>query len=284
MTHSVDHVDLLGAPSTCALLVVGCGNLLRGEDGVGPILVRHLWNGGVPADVRLVDGGTAGMDVAFQMRGAHRVIIVDACTTGAEPGTVFKIPGPEVEELPPLSGLHTHSFRWDNALAFARWLLADDYPTDVEVYLIEAGDFSPGAELGPAVLEGMKRVLGLIRREQPFREGAFVDVEFTAEGYLRIDSLVAGEYFIGDAAVVLPKPEFDEIWVLPLRGSSSGGLLLKRRNIAGDRTVLVREVLADDVPVGTRRAVWDEPNGALRISRAVPAGPASLQQTAQPAR
>ncbi len=37
--------------------------------GVGPVLVRHLWERGVPTGARLVDGGTAGMDVAFQMRG-----------------------------------------------------------------------------------------------------------------------------------------------------------------------------------------------------------------------
>ncbi len=269
MTHSVVHVDTLGGESTCALLVIGCGNLLRGEDGVGPILIRHLWNGGVPSDVRLVDGGTAGMDVAFQMRGAKRVIIVDAATTGEKPGTVYKIPGPDVEELPPLSGLHTHSFRWDNALAFGRWLLGEDYPSDVEVYLIEAADFTPGAELGTQVAEGMRKVLALIRREPAFRDGAFVDVEFTDDGYLRLDSTVASEYFAGDAAVIIPKVVDDarEIWMLPLRGSSSGGLLLKHRNVAGDRAVLVREVLADDVPAGRRRAVWDEQNGALRIHR-----------------
>ncbi|EUA52037.1 hydrogenase maturation protease family protein [Mycobacterium xenopi 3993] len=50
------------------MLIIGCGNLLRGDDGVGPIMVRHLWERGMPDGVRLVDGGTAGMDVAFQMR------------------------------------------------------------------------------------------------------------------------------------------------------------------------------------------------------------------------
>lgn len=270
MEHSVVHVDTQGVDSTCALLVVGCGNLLRGEDGVGPILIRHLWNGGVPSTVRLVDGGTAGMDVAFQMRGADRVIIVDASNTGAEPGTIFKIPGPEVEDLPPLSGLHTHSFRWDNALAFAHWLLAEAYPPEVEVYLIEARDFSPGALLGPEVTEGMRKVLALIRREAAFGAETPLAVEFTSEGYLHLDSTIAGEFFPGDAAVVLPdKGEaHDEIWVLPLRGSSSGGLLLKQRNIAGDRSLLVREVLRDDVPVGRRAARWDERQGALRICRA----------------
>jgi hydrogenase maturation protease len=170
--HGNPFAELLAAAPEgvlpCDLLVVGCGNLLRADDGAGPVLVRQLWDGGVPPGVRLVDGGTAGMDVAFQMRGAQRVIIVDACATGAAAGTVYKIPGPEVEDLPPLSGLHTHSFRWDHALAFAHWLLGDGYPVDVTVYLIEAADFTPGGELSPAVRAGMTRVREFIRNEPAF--------------------------------------------------------------------------------------------------------------------
>jgi hydrogenase maturation protease len=173
------YADLLaagpGGAGGCDLAVIGCGNLLRADDGVGPILVRMLWEGGVAPGVRLVDGGTAGMDVAFQMRGAARVIIVDASSTGAAPGTVFRLPGPEVEELPPLAGLHTHSFRWDHALAFARWLLGDGYPADVTVYLIEATDFAPGGPLSGAVRDGMTRVLGLIRNETAFGPTASAD-------------------------------------------------------------------------------------------------------------
>ena len=41
-------------------LIIGCGNLLRGDDGVGPVLIRHLWDRGLPPYVRIADGGTAG--------------------------------------------------------------------------------------------------------------------------------------------------------------------------------------------------------------------------------
>jgi hydrogenase maturation protease len=157
------------APGPCALAVVGCGNPLRADDGVGPLLVRRLREARVPPGVRLVDGGTAGADVAAQMRGAKRVIVVDASSTGAAPGTVYRVPGREVEDMPPLSGLHSHSFRWDHALAFARWLLGDEYPSDVTVYLIEAADRTPGGELSALVRHGMEQVLGLIMREPAFR-------------------------------------------------------------------------------------------------------------------
>ena len=70
-------------------LIIGCGNLLRGDDAVGPVLVRRLWERGLRAGVECADGGTGGMDVAFQMRGCAWVILVDACR---------RIPGEEVAE------------------------------------------------------------------------------------------------------------------------------------------------------------------------------------------
>ncbi|MDN5856985.1 MAG: hydrogenase maturation protease [Pseudonocardia sp.] len=149
----------------CEVLVVGCGNLLRGDDGLGPVLVRHLWERGVPAGARLVDGGTAGMDVAFQMRGAGRVVIVDAAATGAAAGTVFRVPGAELAELPPLEGLHSHAFRWDHAIAFARWALGDACPTDITVFLVEVAGVEFGADLSEPVTAAMEQVIEIVERD-----------------------------------------------------------------------------------------------------------------------
>jgi len=263
-------------PPGCAVLVIGCGNLLRGDDGVGPVLIRHLWDRGVPEGARLVDGGTAGMDVGFQMRGAQKVVIVDACVsqgdTAVAPGTVYRVPGEELTDLPPLQGLHTHSFRWDHAIPFARWALGDDCPTDITVFLIEAAAMDLGAELSDPVRTGMEQVITLIERDflAPLRPqvGGQAEVEITAEGYLRLDAALAAGRFPSDAVAAVPRD--GELWMFPLRGPSSGGLLLKQRNPAGDRAVLIHEVLihqgfADGFPVGVRAAFWDDEHKALRI-------------------
>ena len=148
-------------------LIVGCGNILRGDDALGPVLVRRLWELGLPEGVRCADAGTGGMDVAFQMRGVPEVILVDACTSGAEPGAIFRVPGEELERLPPPNGIHLHAFRWDHALAFARWLLKDEYPRVVRVYLVEAAHFEPGAPLSPPVAAALdtlaEHLLGELR-------------------------------------------------------------------------------------------------------------------------
>ena len=140
-------------------LVIGCGNLLRGDDAVGPVLVRRLLDRGLPDDVEVADGGTSGMDVAFRMRGAERVVLVDAASSGGEPGTLYRMAGADVEQLPPLEGINLHSFRWDHALAFGRWLLKDDYPTEIVVWLVEAGGFEFGAPLTRAVDTAVDRLV-----------------------------------------------------------------------------------------------------------------------------
>ena len=60
-----------------SILVIGCGNVLRGDDAAGPILVRRLGDRGLPEGVRCIDGGTGGIDVVLQMRGVPEVILID---------------------------------------------------------------------------------------------------------------------------------------------------------------------------------------------------------------
>lgn len=89
------------------------------------------------------------------------------------------------------------------------------------------------------------------------------EVEFTPDGYLRLEAGVAAEYFPNDALVAVLQGA--ELWLLPLVGPQGGGLLLKQRTVGGDRSALVWESLPAAAPVGRRAAVWDAAKGALRI-------------------
>lgn len=94
-------------------------------------------------------------------------------------------------------------------------------------------------------------------------------LEITAEGSLRLGSAVAARFFPDDALVVLcGQPQQDgsrEVLLLPTRGAAGGGLILKQRNVAGDRSVLVAEPFGFAPPVGQFNAVWDESRGGLLL-------------------
>lgn len=248
------------APDPCELLVIGCGNILRGDDAVGPILVRHLHERGIPNGVRVVDGGTSGMDVAFGMRGAERVVIVDAASTENPAGTIYRVPAEQLAQLPPIDGLHTHNFRWDHAISFSSWLLGPLRPTDITVFLVEAEQLEPGSELSESVAKGMRRVLDLIVAEF---FPASPTVEITDTGYLRIPLALAADRFPADVCVA--RMDGPDLVLLPLAGAGYGGLVLKQANAAGDRSLLISEVFAFAPVVGTFAATWDESSGSLKV-------------------
>jgi hydrogenase maturation protease len=128
--------------------VIGCGNPTRGDDGVGPDIIRRLAAGALgrmEPTVRLYDAGTDGMAVLFAARGCRTLIIVDACRSGAAPGAVFEVP---VEEFatPAQPALGTHELRWSHALAAGHSIFGDAFPADATVFLIEAQHLAFGIE------------------------------------------------------------------------------------------------------------------------------------------
>ncbi|MDX2147316.1 MAG: hydrogenase maturation protease [Planctomycetota bacterium] len=248
-------------------MIIGCGNLLRGDDALGPRLVRRLWELGLGECVRLADGGTAGMNVAFDMRGMSRVVVVDACRTGATPGEIFDVPGEEVQ-TPPLEAVNMHNFRWDHALAFARWLLKDAYPPRVRVLLVEAAQVEAGTELSAPVSAALERVAQLLWRDYgPGSSRATApemrEPEVTSAGYLVFPAAIAERHLVSSS--VLVKLVGDAIEVSPLAIGGVGGLLLKQRNARGDRAVLVRECLGDALEPGPRVWQWDDRQRVLRL-------------------
>ncbi|WP_414530085.1 hydrogenase maturation protease [Nodularia chucula] len=135
------------------LTIIGCGNLNRSDDAVGVIIAQRLQKylaKNPHPDIRVYDCGTGGMDVMFQARGSKQLIIIDASSTGSEPGAVFKVPGKELEALPEPS-YNLHDFRWDHALAAGKKIFGNDFPQDVTVYLIEAANLDLGLELSAVV-------------------------------------------------------------------------------------------------------------------------------------
>ena len=144
------------------IVVIGCGNPNRSDDGVGPHVVGLLGQNGVPEHTRIFDGGTDGMSVMYNARGATHLIIVDARAPESASGAIFEVPG-EVLEAPPNNSLNLHDFRWDHALYAGRRIYGDDFPVNVSVLLIEAANIDLGLKLSTEVSEAAVAVEARIR-------------------------------------------------------------------------------------------------------------------------
>ena len=83
------------------ILVAGVGNAWLQDDAFGGEVARRLEHEGVPSGVTVMDFGTSGLDLAYEvMRGYDALILIDASRQGEEPGTLFVIE-PQREEFAP---------------------------------------------------------------------------------------------------------------------------------------------------------------------------------------
>ncbi len=256
------------------LTVIGCGNLNRSDDGVGVVLAQRLQarfrRHPVPG-VQVFDCGTAGVDVMFKARGSTALIIVDASQTGSEPGTIYEVPGEELaREHEPTYSLH--DFRWDHALAAGKKIFKDEFPTDVRVWLIEARSTAYGLELSDVVRTAAddvyQRVLTSIADHASQRhEGAIQDKLEIRRGSLRLSKELYDKYFDGREGALLMVRD-DRVQVVPV-DQLAGGLIIKQRNLRGDRVILGAEFLrAHDVEgfEGEVEVQWESALGALSFA------------------
>lgn len=138
-------------------IVFGVGNPDRGDDGAGPAAARQLLELPLP-DVEIIEHGGEATKLVAKMGGAACVFLIDACASGARPGTIHRFdvstaPVPAEVAL----GLSTHGFGLAAAIELARSL--GQLPHQCIVYAIEGASFTTGAPLSPRVAAGVARVV-----------------------------------------------------------------------------------------------------------------------------
>lgn len=141
-------------------LVLGLGNPIMGDDGVGAAVLASLrqeWE--VPPEVELIDGGTWGMNLLPLVESARHLILVDAIRSGVAPGTLTVL---ERRELPRYFALklspHQIDLREVLALAELRGLL----PEDLVALGIEPESVELALDLSPRVSAGVSKLVDLV--------------------------------------------------------------------------------------------------------------------------
>ncbi|NPV73237.1 MAG: hydrogenase maturation protease [Pelotomaculum sp.] len=143
-------------------VVIGVGNLLFGDEGIGIHAVNELKKEALPPEVEVIDGGAAGLDLIFMLEGAARAIIIDCTEAEAEPGTIFRIPVTDLALNAPSRAVSLHDISLVEALALAGKL--GKLPPTV-IYGVQPGKVTCSTELSEPVKKNLPRLLSLIRQE-----------------------------------------------------------------------------------------------------------------------
>ena len=88
----------------------------------------------------------------------------------------------------------------------------------------------------------------------PSATGIAVEIEITEDGYLRLPGEFTLTSFPQDRCAGLRQE--DEFILMPVSPIAPNALIMKQRSLAGERSVLIREVCGDDYPVGRLEATW----------------------------
>jgi len=140
--------------------LIGLGNILLRDEGVGVKAVEALGKGfDFPEDVRLVDGGTLGLDLLPFIEGMDGILFVDAVDFQKEPGTIVIV---EDEDLPsflaPKLSLHHVGL---SDLLFASSLMGIR-PPKITLIGIQPENVEVGLDLSPRVTESFEKFLNTV--------------------------------------------------------------------------------------------------------------------------
>lgn len=139
-------------------LVLGLGNTIMSDDGVGPHVIELLRKERLPDHVSLMDGGTLGLDLLPYLEGIRRLVIVDAVETGQPAGTVIQLVGDQVP-IALETKLSPHQMGMKDLLAVAR--LMGQMPDEIILIGIQPGCLEMGTELTLPVALSLPRLCSM---------------------------------------------------------------------------------------------------------------------------
>ncbi len=142
------------------ILILGLGNPLQGDDGVGCRVAQELEGRTLPDEVEVMDGGTPGVGLLNLFEGRQRVIIVDAAEMGQAAGSVARFRPEDVTLTGSAERFSLHRSGVADALALARELKLA--LPDIVVFGIQPAQVGWNDQLSPHVQAAVEKVIDAI--------------------------------------------------------------------------------------------------------------------------
>jgi hydrogenase maturation protease len=146
------------------VLILGVGNPILSDDGVGIHVARELKKRSIPG-VDVEELAASGLELLDVVRGYDKVVIIDAIqTTKGRPGELHILEEKDFEKS--IHGSSPHGINIATALALGRKLVPAEMPKEVVFFAVEAEDLVNVSErLTPKVAKALPRIVELVRKE-----------------------------------------------------------------------------------------------------------------------
>ncbi len=143
------------------VVVLGVGNILMGDEGIGVRAVEELEKRyEVPDNVEIVDGGTSGMSLINYMEGKDAVYIIDAIQKkGSSPGHVVVI---DLLEKPNFYRIKISPHQLGISDLLHIMTISEILPKKIQLIGIVPKSLEPGLELSPEAKKGIEQALGVL--------------------------------------------------------------------------------------------------------------------------
>ncbi len=130
--------------ATDLIRIIGVGNPLMGDDGVGIKVIELLHQQELPKSVELIDGGCGGLKLLPLLSGCRKLIIVDAADFSAPPGRVRTVTNADLHLLPPAAKQSGHDISLPELLQTAQKL---QQLSPLLLYLVQVKSCRPNTNL-----------------------------------------------------------------------------------------------------------------------------------------
>jgi hydrogenase maturation protease len=145
------------------IVIIGVGNLLLKDEGVGVQVAEELKKKELPEGVEVYDGAVEGIGLLDFFRQASQVLLIDAAEMNLKPGAVVRFTPAEVRSKKSVPRFSLHDIGLLEVLELARILGAS--PPEVIIFGIQPKEITWGMELSAEVQASVPQVVALICKE-----------------------------------------------------------------------------------------------------------------------
>jgi hydrogenase maturation protease len=159
-----------------AVIVIGLGNTLMSDEGVGVRVVHRLLDfarlGGASRSragrfpsVDFAEAGTGGISILHLIRGKDKAIFIDCARMSEEPGVIRKFTPQEIKSTKVLTHQSLHEADLIKVIDLAGQL--GQCPAEIVIFGIEPQSVKPGCELSKILADRLDEYVTMIRKELP---------------------------------------------------------------------------------------------------------------------